>query len=62
MSFNEGCDEVVFTAANACARRSSEVFTTVAIHRSGKVVLSADGFNDAYGPTKLIKRIKLAGE
>lgn len=46
---------------NPAADRSY-AWATVAVHRSGKVVLSAYGFSDAYGPTKLIKRIRLSGE
>jgi hypothetical protein len=37
-------------------------WATVAIHRSGRVVLSAYGFDDAYGPTRLIARIRLSDE
>lgn len=37
-------------------------WATVAIHRSGKVMLTAYGFNDAYGPTQVLKRVKLSGE
>lgn len=37
-------------------------WATVAIHRSGKVTLTARGFSDAFGPTHTLKRIKLSGE
>jgi hypothetical protein len=35
-------------------------WATVKIRRSGKVVISAYGFSDTFGPTHLIKRVTLA--
>lgn len=37
-------------------------WATVSIRRSGKVELTAYGFDDAYGPTRVLKRVRLAGE
>lgn len=37
-------------------------WATVTIHRSGKVDLTAYGFSDAYGPTRILKRVRLSGE
>jgi hypothetical protein len=37
----------------------SYAWATVKVHRSGKVTISAWGFDDQYGPTRLLKRITL---
>ncbi|NWJ41569.1 MAG: metallophosphoesterase [Geothrix sp.] len=37
-------------------------WATVAIHRSGKVTLTARGFNDTFGPTHILKQVKLSAE
>lgn len=37
-------------------------WATVTIHRSGKVGLTAYGFSDAYGPTRVLQHIELSGE
>jgi hypothetical protein len=38
----------------------SYVWASVDIHRSGKVDVTAYGFSDAFGPTKMLQRLRLA--
>ena len=35
-------------------------WATVRIHQSGKIEITAYGFSDSYGPTRLLKRVILA--
>jgi hypothetical protein len=34
-------------------------WATIEVHRSGAVILTAYGFDDQFGPTRVIKRIAL---